>query len=358
VILWATNEDVAGYTMRFHSSEAANQSDRPYLEVVWSQTLKTVYFLKDHLGSIRATVLDSTTAPVIGYDDYDPWGYPLALRTKPIPNAYLQGASKNKFTGHLFDDEYGINWIHTDPRSYMPDIGRWAIIDPLWLKHPDVTPYNYVLNNPLRFIDPDGMQVSALEMRFLRDPALRQGGTSQQDIQTAYQKGVQVGTAISAGVLAVGAAVAVTPYATAAALSNPVTTNEIGIAITEALSPGAESFLNAPSAIKGLTEGDLQRVFIGGESKAGRFTEALHNKSLAEGGSRVESLKSMKDGKFVFVKKLEDGSYEITVQTRAGGKTVDTQTTKGTAKELKLPNLDELYEQGAANHFIGKTKED
>ncbi|MCI0619171.1 DNRLRE domain-containing protein, partial [bacterium] len=29
VILWATNEDSAGYTMRFHSSEASNSSDRP-----------------------------------------------------------------------------------------------------------------------------------------------------------------------------------------------------------------------------------------------------------------------------------------------------------------------------------------
>jgi len=35
---------------------------------------KTVYFLKDHLGSIRATVLDSATVPVIGFDDYDAWG--------------------------------------------------------------------------------------------------------------------------------------------------------------------------------------------------------------------------------------------------------------------------------------------
>lgn len=107
-----------------------------------------------------------------------------------------------------------------------------------------------------------------------------------------------------------------------------------------------------------MTKGELQRVFIGGESKAGRFIEALHNKPLVEGGSSVESLKSMTDGKFIFVKKLDDGSYEIVVQTKSGGKVVDTQTTKGTAKELGLPNLDELYEQGAANHFIGKTKED
>jgi len=243
--------------------------------------------------------------------------------------------------------------VYFDWRRYIPEIARWTSPDPLGQKHPDMTPYNYVLNNPLRLVDPDGRQVSAIEMRFLRDPAL--GGSYQSNLK-AYQQGERVGAGIGAGVLAAGAVAATAPYVTAAALSNPVATNEIGIAITEALAPGAEN-LSASSAIKGLTKGELQRVFIGGESKAGRFTEALHNKPLAEGGSRVESLKSMKDGKFVFVKKLEDGSYEITVQTRAGGKTVDTQTTKGTSKEIGLPNLDELYEQGAANHFIGKTKE-
>jgi len=73
----------------------------------------TVYFLKDHLGSIRAAVSDSgKAATVIGFDDYDPWGYPLATRTKPIPNAYLQGASKNKFAGKEYDDEFGLNGYH------------------------------------------------------------------------------------------------------------------------------------------------------------------------------------------------------------------------------------------------------
>ena len=41
----------------------------------------------------------------------------------------------------------------------MPNLGRWMAIDPLAEKHPDWTPYNYVLANPLRFTDPDGRQV-------------------------------------------------------------------------------------------------------------------------------------------------------------------------------------------------------
>jgi RHS repeat-associated protein len=157
VVLWATNETTNGYDLRFHSSDAPppNNANPPVLEVTYSTdaATKTVYFLKDHLGSIRATVLDSATAPVIGYDDYDPWGYPLALRTKPIPNAYLQGASKNKFTGKEWDDEFGVNLVWVERRPYDSAIGRWVVHDP---GNDYYSPYVYVRNNPIVAIDPNG----------------------------------------------------------------------------------------------------------------------------------------------------------------------------------------------------------
>jgi ribonuclease T1 len=152
VVLWATNEATDGYDLRFRSSEYATTTERPYLQVTYSTSSKTVYFLKDHLGSIRATV--DNTGAVVGYDDYDPWGYILANRSLATPWSSVQGTAKNKFTGKEFDDDFGLNWGYHIDRYYDSQIGRWWVVDPI--QQHSLSPYVYAANNPLIIVDPFG----------------------------------------------------------------------------------------------------------------------------------------------------------------------------------------------------------
>ena len=41
-------------------------------------------------------------------------------------------------------------------RMYMPDIGRWGVVDPLAEETTDWTPYRYAFNNPIIYTDPNG----------------------------------------------------------------------------------------------------------------------------------------------------------------------------------------------------------
>ncbi|MEM6817001.1 MAG: RHS repeat-associated core domain-containing protein [Bacteroidota bacterium] len=79
--------------------------------------------------------------------------YPFGLqfgeyqRTASTPQRFkFQGKER---VAELGLDDFGA-------RFYMPDLGRWMSPDPLAHEYMSFSLYNFVLNNPINAIDPDG----------------------------------------------------------------------------------------------------------------------------------------------------------------------------------------------------------
>ncbi len=105
------------------------------------------YVLKDHLGS--ASVVTNQSATTVGEDRFYPFG----------ETRFTTGTM---YTDKLFTGQRevtGLGIYHFGARFYSPKLGRFLSADtivPGYANPQNLNRYSYVLNNPLRYIDPTG----------------------------------------------------------------------------------------------------------------------------------------------------------------------------------------------------------
>ncbi len=115
-----------------------------------------VYYIKDHLGNTRVTIAENEgNADIMQEDHYYPFG--MQLGGQSWQNPLQIAANKYLYNGKELQDDLGFDLYDYGARMYDPQIGRWNRIDPMIEFHFDYTPYAYVYNNPINFIDPFGL---------------------------------------------------------------------------------------------------------------------------------------------------------------------------------------------------------
>jgi RHS repeat-associated protein len=120
------------------------------------------YTLKDHLGNSRVTFMGTDLGgaiDVVQTNSYYPFGLTMLQNNGNTSETY----QKNKYLYNgkeIQDDRFDgkfFGMLDYGGRYYDPQIGRFHSIDPLAELNRRWSPYNYCKNNPIIFIDPDGM---------------------------------------------------------------------------------------------------------------------------------------------------------------------------------------------------------
>ena len=135
------------------STTAANQSMRVVTFKAVPGTERTYYYHRDHLGS--TTLITNKSGEVVQRVEYLPTGETF------IEQQDTSWVSPHKFNGKELDEETGLYYYGA--RYYDPRLSMWLGTDPMQGKYPGISTYAFCMGNPVKYLDPDGNRVFALD---------------------------------------------------------------------------------------------------------------------------------------------------------------------------------------------------
>lgn len=108
------------------------------------------YYLTDHLGSTRM-IVNKDGQTVEAAFDYTPFGVQITNSASPICT------TEYRFSGKELQNIPDSEIYDFGARQYFPKYAIWGSVDPLADSFSNVSPFAYCNNNPVLFVDPNGM---------------------------------------------------------------------------------------------------------------------------------------------------------------------------------------------------------
>ena len=142
-----------GNTVKATYSYLADGTKVGVLNTANNTGYESKYCTTDHLGSIR--LITNSSGAVDEYNDY----YPFGLNQNQNTGYPTFPDNRYKFSGKELQTiaHESFNYLDFGARMYDPVLGRWSSVDPLAERYYNTSPYAYVLNNPIKYFDPNGM---------------------------------------------------------------------------------------------------------------------------------------------------------------------------------------------------------
>ena len=146
-----TQKDYCGNVVYENGVQKLLLTEEGYVDLSAS-TLPYYYYLKDHQGNNRVVI--NSSGAVQETNHYYPFGGVFASSNNVQPY---------KYNGKELDTKKGLNWYDYGARHYDAALGRWFVVDPLAEKYNATSVYVYCLNNPAKYVDPNGLSTWVMQ---------------------------------------------------------------------------------------------------------------------------------------------------------------------------------------------------